>query len=490
MTFFSCSFRRLFLMVFLLGASVSLAQSIASSNPLESAYGLWVSTEALDWESSKSINFLGSGKIATEELGKGTFEFLGNNRYQLMFDGNQVKACQVSVTKIGEQEMTIAAVADENARIEEKCNLGKISFKFDNEAVARIMEGGVMGKGAPADLQALSCSALEVGESIRRGQAVVPKTLYHFGTKSSLLKYAKNNGISQSDWDNYIMSGKGRFSLKPFRRGFYGGADTNDISFYSSVVPDDFRYNKAAKITHNWLTNFTLKDECRNPEKVVTFVGLPKNPVFQKWFNATKNKEEFQSVQAVAEVCFIGDEFNPETVESIYSQYELRPCERLLNNFLVEIDAKIVHDSENSRSFYIRDRSCIDSMSALPQEILQMFSEDKTRFLYTTQCPSELNPTSGPTGGDYLLFLILSAINDLRGNVEAQMLDALIQASQEAPADAYNFRNNAPDVLGALKRCQAKKNINEFNVILDGFLAKGYQILSRELAVKFRPLCR
>jgi hypothetical protein len=122
------------------------------------------------------------------------------------------------------------------------------------------------------------------------------------------------------------------------------------------------------------------------------------------------------------------------------SHKELHPCEKILNDFLVDTGAKIVQDNGNSRSFYIRDRSCIESMSGSSQEILQIFSDEKSRFLFGTKCPSDLNPTGQPSGGDYFLFLIVSAISDLRGNVEAQIVANLLQASRIATADAYNFK--------------------------------------------------
>jgi hypothetical protein len=309
----------LLLVAFTLGSRVAQAQVLSRSNPLANAHGLWISIESQDFQSMKSIDFLGSGKVAIQGLGEGTFEFLKNQQYRLRFDGNGVKLCQVAVTSTGNQEMTIIAVADENGKIVDKCELGKIAFKFDSDATSEIQEKGAMGQGAPEDLQALSCRASEVGDAIRQGKLVVPKTLYHFGGKSSLLKNVENNGILESDWDNHIMSGKSRFDLKPFRRGFYGGADTNDISLYSFVKPDDYPFNKSARLEWSWLTKFTLRDECRTPDRVTTLVGLPKNPVFQNWFLKTLNKEGFQSVQAIADVCFVGDDFNPDTVEETSS---------------------------------------------------------------------------------------------------------------------------------------------------------------------------
>lgn len=347
-------------------------------------------------------------------------------------------------------------------------------------------------EGAPDELQALSCDIHKAGESIRQQKLVVPKTLYHFGEKSVLLKNAKNNGIRQSDWNTYIMGDKGRFSLKPFRRGFYGGSTTNDIIYYYYAMPhaDDDRNGGRSKLPRNWLTSFTLKDECRHPSKVASLFGLPEDQVFQNWFATTSNKQGFETIQEFAKECFIGAYFNDETVETTSSRSKLHRCEMIMEHYLVERDIKIVLDTANSRSFYIRDRSCIDSMSASPQDILNILSDERTKLLFTSKCSSYENPTYYSDGGAYFIYLIMSAVSDLRGNLPAQTIDKLLESTQIASDDSHHFKKIAPDFLLALKRCQTADKVDEFNLVLDAIIEKGFpRNIDPGLGSRFRTIC-
>ena len=64
---------------------------------------------------------------------------------------------------------------------------------------------------------------------------IPPKVLYHYGQKKFLLEDEAAGNIPQKAWDDFIMGDAGRYQLRPFRRGLYGGETLEGVETYGDM---------------------------------------------------------------------------------------------------------------------------------------------------------------------------------------------------------------------------------------------------------------
>lgn len=223
----------------------------------------------------------------------------------------------------------------------------------------------------------LSCDSLEIGRKIVEGKEVVPSKIYHYGKRSILDKNIAARNIPQQDWDNYIVGDKGRFKLEKERRGLYGtaGLDTN------SFGGED-----------NWVMQISIKDSCRKPEKIISLFNINEDKKFIKWF---KTKKFPMTLKQFPEACQI------RSVEG----YSDPVCRNIVNAFIDENKIAIVLDHIIEKSFYIKDRNCIETIKGTAGELLEIFSTVDALW----------NPVCRDSGGMSAMFIpdiLLKALSE------------------------------------------------------------------------------
>lgn len=211
----------------------------------------------------------------------------------------------------------------------------------------------------------LDCEVRKVAEKIRSGNAIVPKAIYHFGKRKLLDEDIAAGNIPQQAWDEFIMGGKTRYELAENRRGLYGsvGIDQNDFG------GGEF----------DALMEIRIKDSCRSPENVVSMTDLPQSDRFKKWFGLLPAKKKvFNTVSSFENRCF--REGDPITdYRGTFGPKQ--DCADFVSAYLNDSKAKVIQDFAISKSFYIRDRTCIESLRGTPKEIIEIASRNDLLFL-------------------------------------------------------------------------------------------------------------
>lgn len=267
-----------------------------------------------------------------------------------------------------------------------------------------------------------------MAQHIHQGKDVVPKAIYHFGKKTSMEENIKARSIPKAAWDKFIMGDKTTYPLQPNRRGLYGtaGIDTNH---YGSK-------------NDSWMIEVHIKEECRKPQNVVSIENLPKSPRFLQWFETQSNaKKLFATPQDFAKKCFHG---NGEPHGGFHGKFSDPNCERLIDFYLENSNVKVIQDHLISKSFYIRDRNCIENILGTPEEIVAIAL--KREFLWMTLCASK--------GAKDFAIIVEQALRESREVYPQATIDSLIQNYKLAGIDA--------STLHAYLRCQKKNKLSEF----------------------------
>lgn len=279
-------------------------------------------------------------------------------------------------------------------------------------------------------IKKLDCEIRNIAQHINEGKEVIPKTIYHFGQEKYMKENVANRTISKQAWDDFIMGSKTRYALEENRRGFYGtgGIDTNGFG----------------GTPYNWLVEVHIKDECRDPSKVVTFYNLPKSQRFIKWFESLDEKQNpFSSLDEFSNKCFFGSEPAGSYQGDFGSD---KRCAKMVNEYTQKTDVKIVQDHVIKKAFYIRDRSCIETIKGTPKELIEFAA--KNEFLWLTPC----NGYGGGAGSFSLI--VIDALTKVEKNVPKNVIEKLIQN--------FKLASKPTSQLEAYLRCLEKDRVSEF----------------------------
>lgn len=206
----------------------------------------------------------------------------------------------------------------------------------------------------------LSCNVRDATSDLGKGENAVPSKIYHYGKKEHLLDNVEEKTITKSVWKKHIMGDKSVYSLKKTRRGLYGtgGVDTNNFA------------SRGAE----WLMQISIKKECRSPERVISLNNLESNPRYISWSNQTKQKIEVKN-------------FSNTCKTNMYEGYTLPECEEMVEQFLSDNKIAVILDHYINKSFYIRDRDCIENIEGSPNDWVDILS--KKSELWLTRCDSK-----------------------------------------------------------------------------------------------------
>ncbi len=297
-------------------------------------------------------------------------------------------------------------------------------------------------KTAEAQIRKLSCELRDLAKHINENQETVPKTIYHFGREEFMRRHAEKKTITQDRWDEFIMGNKTRFDLRENRRGLYGTAGIHTNGFGSEP--------------YNWLIEIRIKDECRKPENVVTFYDLPKSNRFKDWFaRLDEGSRKFESVEDFAAKCFAN--FRPgEDYQGHFGGVE---CSSFVNDYLVKSNVKVVQDQAIQKSFYIRDRNCIESINGTPKELIEMAAKKDILWMNPCLPGQNFGGFSYSQGTPSLSRIVGRALARYEGEVPNAVIGKL-KAN-------LKLSGNPPDHLDAYVRCRDSGRLGEYRALFD-----------------------
>jgi hypothetical protein len=273
----------------------------------------------------------------------------------------------------------------------------------------------------------MSCEIEEISKKILSHQKTIPEYLYHYGKKEILDLDIKERNVPKDAWDKFVMGGTSTWGLKGTRRGLYGtiGIDTNNFGGDSA----------------NWLMRIKVKPECREPGATADLSKITKDPRFKKWYAKKKHEiklSEFDSKCHLAEA----DE------EEMVKGYTDVRCETIMNDFLASAQIKVLHDYMVRRSFYLRDRSCIETIEGTPDEWFNILSTNIG--LWKNRC--------GDSADDTLPGLLLQTMALSQLEVSPEVKDKLLQNIQANTGFDSANREILQAAVEASARCKSQKN--------------------------------
>jgi hypothetical protein len=315
-----------------------------------------------------------------------------------------------------------------------------------------------------------------------------PKVLFHMGHKPFMEADGKLGNIPEDVWEHEIMGSDTRYGLVPFRRGLYGGEEFDNLELYANL------FLGSDKIP--WMMKITLNERCRNP-KAVNLQMFDSR--YAPWVIAHVN-EILKSAQ---------DCLNPQATDCwdlllgfnaiAYGKKE-NPCDALQSQFLADTKAKIVKDGDWEKSWYIRDRACVQKIESSPQTVLETLAEAKWDW------HSRRSTHSGTSGGAYgmsAISMLVSALSD-SPQVDPKLLQAI--RTKTAQSDIhFSFEANSrewikefgPAVIDSYSRCESQSQQARFRELASDFESALHSITyenAPDLEAKFRSafqsLCR
>jgi len=255
-----------------------------------------------------------------------------------------------------------------------------------------------------------------------------PVYLFHAGAHATLLEDVTARTIPAKAWDTFIF-GKTGFDLPQYRKGLYGAEDISATSLYSS-------YNFLSGV-EPWVIAIRLKKSCRseeaafNSDTTIDF-NRPQRP-FEKWYLA--HREKYRNLEKLCLNMTTAEQgnweegapYNVSTADPL-TQRQTRLCGNVISDFLEDLKIKIVLDVANDKSWYVRDRNCIDSVLGTPNELFNLIF---TRQIGSADTWSEnfLGDAAAPgfsfPGNTVLLLNILSRATI--GAAEIQKIESIQQ---------------------------------------------------------------
>lgn len=233
-------------------------------------------------------------------------------------------------------------------------------FSFKNYALASdcLVDNDVLL--ANAELLRLSCLSQDISKAVLDKEKVVPSMIYNYGKRKHLDVDIKEKNVPLDAWTNGVMApGTGLWKLNSSRRGLYGtsGLDTN----WYAGGPNE----------NNWLMQIKIKEECRDPARVFDLSLLDKDTRFIEWFDNLKSKKMTRH-----------DFFSQCKLDEINFSNEI--CDEIVNQFLNDKKISVVHDHLELKSFYIRDRDCIETIKGTEEDWFNIFADQPN--LWVMRC--------------------------------------------------------------------------------------------------------
>lgn len=345
--------------------------------------------------------------------------------------------------------------------------------------VAHIKMKGTLHERVPASFQEdVSCNIYEMAEKIQQGTKTPAPFLYHYGRKEVLLKDVEAHTVPLDDWNQFVMGSKTRFGLKPFRRGLYGTERLEDADKYG-----DSKFN--------WLIEIKLKETCLKPESVSSLEGIPQQPKFKEWYETTQQvkKTKLDLNEWIKECFSSSGQANPQKFEYYYSsEHSQTVCESTLEDYWNENQIKIVHDTQETRSWYIRDRGCIEDIQGTDEFWANRFLTLGT--LWENQC--DLYRTH--QNAARVWFLSLSALKES----ELKMLnfDALkpLLSKYRMPLSLgdkdFSVYDFSEELARSKKRCEAVNKVSEWKDELMKISNEVEDLYSNQVNGRLRVLCQ
>ncbi|HWU42560.1 MAG TPA: hypothetical protein VN132_03945 [Bdellovibrio sp.] len=261
------------------------------------------------------------------------------------------------------------------------------------------------------------------------------RVLFHAGERKYLEQDIRDKTIPQDVWDHVIF-GKTDFDLPEFRKGLYGAEVLVGTSLYSTY--------KLLEGHEPWVMAIQINPRCLEKNKyyesyyTVNVKTPGENSVFEKWYwqQHKENPQVEQCLEAPSDEGIAywppGKLYSKGSSSDSQSEVESRKdkmCQSALDQFIRDMDIKIVGDIANDNSWYIRDRSCIESISGTPDELFKMMVTNQIgnpEDLATTNLFGNNEAGVFPTGNIYISLKVL-AETTLLNQENLEFIDQFLQ---------------------------------------------------------------
>ncbi len=302
----------------------------------------------------------------------------------------------------------------------------------------------------------LACYVEGIAAELEQEHEVIPSRFYHFGKKKYLLEDIHARTIPPKVWDEFFMGDKTRFKLGASRRGLYGTAGVDGNGFGGGEF--------------NWLMEIRIKKACLKANRFLTLMDLPRNPRFSKWYSDNQKKIAIPWDQ------FAGRCYTQSSPKGDIEGFSDGACDAIVNDFMNQNRIAVVQDHRVSKSFYIRDRACIETILGTPNEWLTLLGIE--RYLWRARC--------GVLGANLIPGLVLQSLAEKTGPLRPEVIPRLrarIREGNFAIRRLYD-PETVRAALDAAERCDRMGRTREFRHALKGWIGDSLEIprdLSREL---------
>lgn len=265
------------------------------------------------------------------------------------------------------------------------------------------------GLGSAA-CKSTTTSSQEKEEIAPGGQAggssnIIPTTWYHAGSKATMMKNIsdsviaktkniRDGAIGKEDWDKYIMGNNTRFSLPPWRRGFYGAESV----MHAMIYMDDYFRSKKSDISNNptkvlpWLLLVHVNPACVAPGHVFDPGGATidlSHSELALWLEEHFKDGGYANYEAMSKDC-IRNRSQKQKDGSFKKVLSFDPgdqfavdeetgCMKLMQAYIVEKKFDVIVDRGElgppDGSWYVRERSCIEEFSGTADELFRIMQD-------------------------------------------------------------------------------------------------------------------
>lgn len=327
-----------------------------------------------------------------------------------------------------------------------------------------------------------ACDPRIVSAGINGDFKVPSEKIYHYGKKEILLKDVAEGTVPKQDWEDFIMGEKTRFKLKRYRRGLYGTEYVEDA-------------DKFGDSNYNWLMEVRLKKSCLKPERVSSLIYLPWSKRFKKWFGV--KRENLNFVEWV-NTCFHDNAhpkpayFNEYRNPKENADYSESVCERTVADYYHELDFAFIQDAAGDlvRSWYIRDRNCIETIEGTDHHWAKEFSLNEE--LWKNTCDATRNHRNN-------VRVWFTALANVGYRIEELDRFSKMIRSIKEPDSRVDWETDEEDRFAAqdfaftlervARRCQ-KSNHDDLREVLRGIALNVDHLESSDVKVTLESACR
>ncbi len=328
----------------------------------------------------------------------------------------------------------------------------------------------------------LACEQSLIAQGVHDETRVPREKLFHYGKRSILLKNVAEGTIPYSDWNQFIMGNETRFKLKRYRRGLYG----------TEYAEDADRFGDAS---YDWLMEIRIKKDCLLSTKTSTLIDLPSSVRFKTWFG---KKRGGVSLEDWSKKCFQdqkypkGEYFNeyrnpgeqPDDSESV--------CEKIAADYFEDLKFAFIQDTAGdlSRSWYIRDRECIETIQGSDSYWSREFSIREE--LWKNTCKPGRNHRNN-------VRIWFTALSNAGFQIEELKRFSSLMRNIQPPRDEVDWQTDDIDRFAAqdfsdtlesvARRCQKSKN-NNLKEVLRGIAENVDELQSADVKLTLESACR